>query len=85
MQGKGEGFWSFCSVYAVARGIARQHEVDWDQAFRMAWYGMRANEAIPTWAEALSRMQKVVYVPEVPESVFLMFQKNLRRRLKGDV
>lgn len=83
MNMKWKAHWSRRSVYAVARAIGEHHGVDWDQAFRMAWYAMRANDEFPTRDEALARMQQVECVPEVPGEVFRVFQANLRRILKG--
>jgi len=76
--------WSQCSIYAVARGIAEQHGVDWDQAFRYAWWGMRANEDPPaSLAVVRARLDQVRHVPVVPAEVVEQFEMNLRRRLGG--
>jgi len=80
------GHWSKCSVYAVARALSEQRGFDWDQAFRVAWWAMRANEQPPASAfVVLARMESVQNVPAVPEEVARMFQLNMRNRLAGKI
>jgi hypothetical protein len=78
--------WSRCSVYAVARALYEQHDCDWDQAFRMAWYAMRRGVVLDASPfQVLHRMEMVRNVPVVPEGVMLMFQLHLRNVLMGRV
>ena len=76
--------WNHCTPYAVARAIAEQHGVDYDQAFRLAWYGMKPDPPTATYSQIFSRMAMVRIVPEVPENVVKMFQRNLRRRIRWE-
>lgn len=75
--------WSKCSPYAVARALSEQHNCDWDQAFRMAWYAMRRGVPNASSSQVLYRMETVRHVPVVPESVMSMFQLHLRNVLLG--
>ncbi len=76
--------WNHCTPYAVARGIAEQHGVDPDQAFRFAWYGMKPDPPTANIYQVFSRMAMVRIVPDVPEEVMRMFQKNLQGILYPD-
>lgn len=70
--------WTERSPYAVARALMDQHGMEYDQAFRFAWYTMRKGHPTASLDQILSRIMKVKNIPMVSEISFQIMQTNLQ-------